>query len=903
MTLRYILLLAAVMATVIPVCPAAESARNGQAPDGLLEWNELPQLVPGSDEHAQVGPIGVFAGVHNGALILGGGRASLQGLSGSDSNVAWHAGDGVYILDRVGEPDCRWLPDVDHRLPRPVAFGAAVSTMSGMICIGGCDEQRCYADVFMLKWDSATAKLTVDPLPSLPQPLAFMAATIVRDVVYIAGGRQTPGPGPASNVFYSLDLAKTADKDAFVWQRRAACPGPARIGAALASQSDAVGDRLYLFGGSNADATGHDEQLSDAYSYDLNSGTWQELSPIPISASPPRGVSSMDAVASGANHLLLFRDGGRGGILAYHTITDTWTEVDNVPGPPSVGQSTTTTIASEADAVGADSVVLADRQDGPIRAVEWGSGCYVVLAGQGQPGADTIRLWRACPQPVSRFGWVNYVVLGTYLLTLVGMGIYFSRREKTTDDFFKAGGRVPWWAAGLSIFGTQLSAITFMAIPAKTYATNWLYFMLNMTIIVVAPFIILIFLPFYRRLNVTTAYEYLERRFNVLTRLIGSAMFIMLQFGRIGIVLFLPSIALSVVTGIDIQVCIIVMGVLSIIYTALGGIEAVIWTDVVQVVILLAGALLCLVLIVFDLDGGFAGMLDVAEQHGKLRTFDFDFDLARPTFWVVILGGLAANLISYGSDQAVIQRYLTTSNETAAARGIWTNGLLTLPASLLFFVIGTALFAYYKAHPLAMNPTMSNTDAVFPWYIVTELPVGIAGLLIAAIFAAAMSSLDSSMNSVATVVTTDFYRRFKPNVPDRRCLYVARWATVAVGLAGTTLALMMAGWNIKSLWDQLSIVIGLFAGGLGGLFLLGILTRRAHGVGAVIALAASGVVQFLVKEFTPAHFLLYSFTGVASCLIVGYLASLLIPISTKPIDGLTIYTLARNPARCKDATE
>ena len=473
------------------------------------------------------------------------------------------------------------------------------------------------------------------------------------------------------------------------------------------------------------------------------------------------------------------------------------------------------------------------------------------------------------------------------------MGFYFSRREKSTDDFFRAGGRVPWWAAGLSIFGTQLSAITFMAIPAKTFATDWRYFMLNMTIIMVAPFVILFYLPFYRRLNVTTAYEYLERRFNLLTRLIGSLLYMLFQFGRIGIVLFLPSVALSVVTGVNVEFCILLMGVLSIAYTVLGGIEAVVWTDVIQVFVLLGGALLCLILIPFQIEGGFAGMMELARGAEKLRTFDFTFDFTAPTFWVILLGGLSANLISYGSDQTVIQRYLTTKDEKSAARGIWTNAWMTIPATLLFFSIGTALYIFYRTHPARLNPTLDNPSAIFPWHIVTELPAGVAGLLIAGVFAAAMSSLDSAMNSVSAAVTTDFYRRFRPGADEHKCLLLARCITVIVGVIGIGSALWMANSDIKSMWDQLNKVIGLFGGGLGGLFLLGIFSRRAHGAGAVVGLAVSCVVQYLVSNHTQASVLLLPFTGLASCFTAGYLASLILPPPEKPLEGLTIGTLKR----------
>jgi len=274
-----------------------------------------------------------------------------------------------------------------------------------------------------------------------------------------------------------------------------------------------------------------------------------------------------------------------------------------------------------------------------------------------------------------------------------------------------------------------------------------------------------------------------------------------------------------------------------------------------------------------------------------VRRLHFRLDLTTATFWAIFIGSFGGNIISYGTDQSVIQRYLTTRDEKAAARGIWTNAILCVPASLLFFGIGTALFAFYRSHPQAMNPTIGNPDAIFPWFIVTQLPPGVAGLLIAGVFAAAMSSLDSSMNSIATAFTTDFYRRFKPDAADHACLTLARVVTVVVGLLGTLFAVSMAEWGIKSLWDQFGSFLGLFGGGLGGLFLLAIFTRRAHGVGAVVGLLASGGVQLAIRRLHPLHPWCYAVTGIVSCFAIGYIASLVIPARRKPLDGLTIYAL------------
>jgi SSS family transporter len=472
---------------------------------------------------------------------------------------------------------------------------------------------------------------------------------------------------------------------------------------------------------------------------------------------------------------------------------------------------------------------------------------------------------------------------------LVFIGYIFSKKQKNTDDYFKGGGRIPWWAAGLSLFGTALSAITFMAVPAKTYATDWAYFAFNMSIFLVAPVIIVLFIPFYRRLNVTTAYEYLEKRFSLAVRLLGSGSFILFQIGRMGVVLLLPSLALNVVTGMDVFLCIILMGIVSLVYTMMGGIEAVIWTDVIQVVVLLAGAVIAIGLMVSSIDGGIRTVYETAASANKFNLLDLRLTLREPTVWVMVIGGLFTNVTTYGTDQTMVQRYLTTKTEKEARQSVWTNAWLTIPATILFFSIGTTLFVFYKNFPALNNPMLENTDAVFPWYIASQLPAGFSGLLIAGIFAAAMSSLSSSMNSAATAYSTDIHFRFSLTSKISE-LKIARSATFIIGLAGTLFALFMATWNIQSLWDEFQKIIGLLIGSLGGLFLLGILTRTANASGALIGIAVSIMVQVWVSNHHTVHLLMYTATGVVSCFVAGWLASLVFPASNKPVNGLTIFT-------------
>ena len=269
--------------------------------------------------------------------------------------------------------------------------------------------------------------------------------------------------------------------------------------------------------------------------------------------------------------------------------------------------------------------------------------------------------------------------------------------------------------------------------------------------------------------------------------------------------------------------------------------------------------------------------------------FNWTWDVTVEAVWIVIIGNVFANLIPYTTDQTVIQRYLTTPSQKEAARAIWTNAALTLPASLLFFGLGTALFVFYQNHPQLMDPSI-QTDAIFPFFIVQNLPAGIVGIVVAGIFAASMSSLDSSLNSMATVVITDYYLSLRRNSIQTNTLKLARWLTVIFGFLGTGTALLLATFNISSLLDAFREILGLFGGSLAGLFALGILTRRATGNGALIGAISSAVILWFVKSYIDIHFFLYAAIGTISCFLIGYFASYFFKDQKENLNELTIQT-------------
>jgi SSS family transporter len=822
----------------------------------VLRWDRLPSLsVDG-------GLSGTFAGVSNKALLVTGGRSIFGQPAPDAAQAVWH--DQVFVLTH---PDGEWRSD--FRLPRPLAGGVSITTEAGLVMIGGGDADQHYADVLLIQW--ADGKIVVKPLPPLPQTNAFCCGAKLDETIYVAGGQEQPNSPEPMAVFWALDMSTKGVES--VWKKLDTWPGKPRMHAVAAVQDGA----FFILGGQSMGADGRSLGLADGYRFDPKNSVWSRIADLPR----PVVAAATPAPALGQAHIAII--GGRVAqqanpasvadagvsprdILVYHTITDTWITAGELP----------------TELCGAEPI-----SDLPAT---WWNDRFVMPGGTPAAGEAGSAIVTAIPQRTSKgFTRIDYGVLVIYLGTLVMMGFYFSRREKSTNDFFLGGHRVPWWAAAMSIFGTQLSAITFMATPALVYRTNWVYFIGNMMTVAMVPVFVYFFIPFFKQLNVTTAYEYLEKRFNLATRLLGSMAFLLFQVGRLGVVLLLPALALSIVTGLNVYACIAVMGMLATVYTVLGGIEAVVWTDVLQVIVLVGGALFSLVIIVQGIDGGLATVVSMGTSAGKFRTANLTWDFATTALWVVVVGRAMEQFVSYGADQTVVQRYLVTPDLKAAQKAMWTQGVLNFVTTFLFFGVGTALWAFYKTHPQLLNIT-GRTDDIFPWFIVQQLPVGISGLVIAGLLAAAMSSLDSSMNSMATVITTDFYRRFRINVSDQHCLALARWLTALLGLLGTALAMYFAFLRTMSMWDHYIKIIGLFGGGLAGLFVAGIFTRRIHGPGIVVGMLASAVVLYLIRAFTEVHFFLYAGIGIVSCVAVGYVASLLIPAQPRDLTGLTIHS-------------
>ena len=436
---------------------------------------------------------------------------------------------------------------------------------------------------------------------------------------------------------------------------------------------------------------------------------------------------------------------------------------------------------------------------------------------------------------------VDILVLTLYLAAVVGLGCWLSRRNRTTNDFMAAGGTLPGWAVGLSIFGTYLSSNTFIGVPGKAYDGNWNGFVFSLSLPLAAWVAVKWFVPFYRRTGEISAYHHLEKRFGPWARTYALGCYLLTQLARVGTILFGVSLGLSALTGWSVPVIIVAGGIAVTVYTLVGGIAAVIWTDVIQSLVLLIGALVIAGLLLANHPHGPGEALHLAANEGKFSLGSFGLDLTQSTFWVVFLYGVFINLNNFGIDQSFVQRYHAARDEKAAARSVWTGALLYVPVAALFFLIGSLLFSFYHASPELLEPLVAqypddHADKVLPHFIATQLPPGAAGLLIAAIFAAAMSSIDTSLNSAATVTLKDFVQRhLNRGKTEADALRLLRTATLMWGVLGTGVALAMIGQ--KSLLDAWWKLSGIFAGGMLGLFLLGLISRRANN-----AVALAGVI-------------------------------------------------------------
>jgi SSS family solute:Na+ symporter len=450
---------------------------------------------------------------------------------------------------------------------------------------------------------------------------------------------------------------------------------------------------------------------------------------------------------------------------------------------------------------------------------------------------------------------VDLLVFLVYMAGIVLFGCSFFFRNRSSSQFTHGGGKIPSWVVGMSIFATFVSSISFLALPGKAYQTDWSAFVFSLSIPFASYMALKFFIPLYRSINSISAYTYLEMRFGPWARMYASLCYILTQLMRTGSILYLLALPLNALFGWDISVIIIVTGAAVILYSMLGGIQAVIWTDAIQGIILIGGALVCALVLLFAMPEGPGQMFSIAAENHKFSLGSFSGSVSHPTFWVMLIYGLFINLQNYGIDQNYVQRYMTTETEKQAKSSALFGSLLYIPVSLIFFFIGTALYSYYTAMPQMLpdelrNPAMA--DKVFPYFIVHGLPVGLTGLLIASVFAAGMSTVSTSVNSTATIVLSDYYKRYFCSEPsEKSSMTVLYSSSLIFGALGIMVALAMI--KVQSALDAWWSLASIFSGGMLGLFLLGYFAKKAKNINAAIGVAI-GVLVIFWLSLSPIYF-------------------------------------------------
>ena len=473
---------------------------------------------------------------------------------------------------------------------------------------------------------------------------------------------------------------------------------------------------------------------------------------------------------------------------------------------------------------------------------------------------------------------IDLIIFFLFTGGIVVFGCSFFNKKLSSDEFTSAGRSLPGWVVGMSIFATYVSSISYLGYPGNAYSSNWNAFVFSLSIPIASYFAAKYFVPFYRNQGSVSAYSFLEERFGTWARLYASASYLLTQIARMGSILFLLALPMNLLMGWNIQLVIIFTSIAIIVYSMLGGIKAVIWTEAIQGFILIGGALICLVVLLFSMPEGPTQTFEMAISDHKFDLGSFSADLSTSTFWVCLIYGIFTNLQNYGIDQNYVQRYHTAKNEKEAKFSALFGGYLFIPVSAIFFLIGTALYTYYQVYPELLPAEGIKADYVFPLFIVNQLPTGLTGLLIASIFAAGMSTVATSVTSSSTIILTDYYQRIRKQTSDRERLWVLKVASLVIGVLGILIALALV--NVDSILDAWWKLSSIFSGGMLGLFLLGYLAKKAKNIDAAIGVICGAIViawisadQWLGLPESGIHEYLAIVLGTLIIFLVGFLSA------------------------------
>jgi len=760
----------------------------------------------------------------------------VSALVALDARLVALDADGHLAL--LSEDGSRWAPAQAPAMDglRIVALGGDGG--SAVALLARADAPGALVSARRLRRDGET--LALDALPALPAGLVASRVSLDGKRIALAGVDAAGAP---------RILQGTLDGKDGAWTAVPAWPGGGiattvvlQTGALWVTARDAAGDRLLRW---------------------KEGEGWSERGRVEA------GLAQFARPTGQAHILYLIDSAGGARLRTYQTITSAWADL---PGVQAAGIHTAAAWKDGVAFVGTDA-----------------GGAQVLSNAQIQSTKVLLR-------------WMDWLVIVVYLGGMIGIGLYFYMREKrnSTANFFVGGRSIPFWAAGVSLYAANTSSISFIAIPAKAFETNWQYLTNNLIAVLGLMFVAVWIVPLLRRLDLMSVFSYLETRFHPGIRMTASALAILTQIGsRMSVILLLPALAISTITGINVTLSIVLMGGFTIIYTAMGGMKAVIWTDVVQVIVKMGGAIFAIGFMIWSLKGGFGQFWQQAQAEDKLHLLDFSFDLTKATVWGFIFLVLFDVVLTFPKDQVLMQRTLSTKSDKEAGKSIWAFAAIMIPGGFVFYGIGTALFVYYKNNPERMNPLLP-IDATFPLFIGAELPPGVTGLIIAGIFAAAMATLSGIMNSVSTLVSVDFYERLRKDKTQKQSVFFAEVMTVLVGLIGIGVAIVLSKFDVHSLFDVSIELAGLLGGGFAGAYTLGMFTRRANSPGVAIGIAFSVVLTLVAWHYKLVHPYFYLAISILLCIVFGYVASLFFPVPTRSLAGLTIFAQDKLPPRAAD---
>ena len=475
------------------------------------------------------------------------------------------------------------------------------------------------------------------------------------------------------------------------------------------------------------------------------------------------------------------------------------------------------------------------------------------------------------------FTMIDLAIVIIYLAAVLFAGMYFSKKKMTGKEYFKGDGTIPWWVTSVSIFATLLSPISFLSIAGNSYNGTWVLWFAQLGIFIAVPLTIRLFLPVYSKLKIDTAYHYLELRYKSKgLRVLGALLFIIYQIGRMSIIMYLPSVVLAPLVGININVLIIIMGIIAIVYSYGGGLKSVLWTDFIQGLVLIAGVVFTLIYLVFSIDGGI-GTIFTTLQNGKFLAPNevvFDPNILKSSVFIILVGAGINTFSSYISSQDVVQRFTTTTDIKELRKMTFGNGFLSIGTTTVIYLIGTALFVFYHQNPQLLQT--AHQDQIFASFIVYQLPIGVSGILIAAIYAASQSTLSTGLNSVATSWVLDIQDSFNRQISEEKQTKIAKLVSLGVGIIAIIVSMILANGEIKSAYEWFNSFMGLVLGVLEGIYVLGVITKKATSMGAYAGFFTSAIIVINLKYNHPeVTSWSYAIISIGVSCIIGYIISLI----------------------------